>query len=108
VLLGRAEVVQVQRRQVLVRAQAGGDSPRGAAGELLGHYRIGHEVGARATDLGRVLHPEVAELSHSAHDLFRERLLCLPLGGMREQLALDEGPHGAPKLLVLGLEEISR
>ena len=69
VLLGVAEVVDVQAGEVLVRAERRRHAGRAAARELLGDHRIGEAVGPGPADRLRVLHPEEAELADALEDL---------------------------------------
>ena len=46
--------------------------------------------------------PEQPELTHLLHDVDREVVLAVPLGGARRDLLLGEVANGTPELLVLG------
>jgi hypothetical protein len=88
-----------------VRSETRGHAARSTSGKLLGNDGVCEVVGSRTAHLGPELHPEEPELSDPAEDLLGEGLRALPFLGMRDKFALDEGPHLATEVVVLGVEE---
>ena len=69
--------------------------------DLLDRDAQAGEVAVRAAVLLGGGEPEQAELPHLAHDVDREVVLAVPLGGARRDLLLGEVADGTPELLVL-------
>ena len=89
-----------------MRAEPGRDATRTAQRHLLGHDRVGEEVGTRPPVLLLVLQAEQPELAAALVEGPWEVALRLPLLDVRPDLALDEVAHRRPKRVVFGREEV--
>ncbi len=101
-LVGGAELEDRRRRDPRVRAEPGANaSGRTGSGELLGPDGVVDVVAALATELGRVLEPEEAELAGAPVELTRELAGGLPLVDVRGDLGRDPARDRLAQLLVL-------
>jgi hypothetical protein len=100
------EAADRRRRDRNVRPDAGGDAARAAASQLFEEDGFVDDAGPRATVRLVVLEPQQVQGRETREELPRKLPLRLPVVDVGPDFLLDELADRAPKLFVLGAEEV--